>query len=149
VTKIINSVGTSSIALLRFHGHGNHGTWFTIAASDPVDLKAADPNAFAMLAADWHGYLDLKHFDAHKLTLAKLTDHFAKFGSVEHHGCRVGTNSQALLRKLAELWGVPVTAGRPDQYFGGGTSYAFEGATFTAFPPKTPSLHAWAKSVAE
>jgi peptidoglycan hydrolase-like protein with peptidoglycan-binding domain len=149
VQKIINAVGTDEIALLRFHGHGNHGTWFTIAASDPVDLKEEDPAAYKVLAADWHGYLDLKHFDQHKLTLGKLTDYFAPFGSVEHHGCRVGSNSQSLMRKLAELWGVPVTAGRPDQYFGGGTSLAFEGTTFTAFPPATPTLKSWAASVKE
>ena len=82
IQRIITDVGDNMIALLRFQGHGNHGTWFTVKAGDPVDLKAADPKAFKELAADWHGYIDIHNFDKHKLTLAKLTPYFAPFGCV-------------------------------------------------------------------
>jgi hypothetical protein len=150
VQKIINYVGNDQeIALLRFHGHGNHGTWFTIEAGDPVDLSEKSPEAYKALAADENGYLTEKNFHIHKLTLARLTPYFAPYGSAEHHGCRVGRNSRGVLRLLADLWGVPVTAGNPDQYGGGGGStYVFEGATFTAYPDGG-SLKTWAAKFAD
>jgi hypothetical protein len=149
IQRIITYVGNDDeIALLRFHGHGNHGYWFTVEAGDPVDLKEKDPKAYRALAADWHGYLSNENFHKHKLTLAKLKPYFAKFASVEHHGCNVGKHSQPLLHKLANLWGVPVSAGQTIQYGAGKTAYVFEGTPFTAYPHHK-NLKSWAHSVAE
>jgi hypothetical protein len=151
VQRIITSVGNSAgIALLRFHGHGNYGTWFTVEVGDPVDLieEKHDQAAYRDLAADKASYLTKDNFDAYKLVLGKLTPYFEPFASVEHHGCKVGAHSQALLQKLADLWGVPVSAGRPDQISGGINSFIFEGSVFTAYPAKV-GLKAWAESVAD
>jgi hypothetical protein len=144
VQRILTYLGSDKeICLLRFHGHGNHGTWFTIEAGDPVDLSEKSPEAYKALADD-DGYLTEKNFHLHKLTLGRLTPYFAPYGSAEHHGCRVGHNSRGLLRLLADLWGIPVTGGNPDQYGGGGGStYVFEGSTFTAYPGGG-SLKTWA-----
>lgn len=68
--------------------------------------------------------------------LARLRPHFAPFGSVQLHGCRVGLGRDGarLLRSLADTLGVPASAGRRRQSFGITTTLRFEGSVVTMYP---------------
>lgn len=142
-----------TIALLRFHGHGHQGAWWTVAVGDPLGVKKKDEAAYKELKGDWPSYIHMKHVEKLLPTLRKLRPYFAKFGSVEHHGCKIGTNRQ-LLHVLAAAWRVPVSGGKEDQYGGvkeagggfKGTTFVFEGPTYTAFPGYQ-NLKNWARSV--
>ncbi len=156
VTRIITRAASKgSIALLRFHGHGHQGQWMTIAIGDPLDTldgkfsktRAEGRKAYLEMKADWHSYIDLAHVDKLSPTLRRLNPYFAPFASVEHHGCKIGTN-HALLRRLADVWGVPVSGGVGDQLGGGDSTFVFEGRVYTAFP-RGLSLRSWSRSVAE
>jgi hypothetical protein len=130
--------------LLRFYGHGNRGTWFTIAVGDPVHAESNRTLHQAMVA-DWHGYIDLNHVNRLAPTLRRLNPYFARFASVEHHGCNLG-RAGSLLQHLANIWHVPVTATRR-QHLCMTVEY-LENPTFTAYP-RGRSLYSWARSVAE
>jgi len=139
---------SGTIAILRFHGHGHQGQWWTVSIGDPLHTKDKDLKAYQALKADWPSYIDVAHVEKLLPTLRRLKPYFAKFGSVEHHGCKIGTNRR-LLGILAEAWQVPVTGGINDQEGGGaGTTFVFEGSTYTAFPGYK-NLKSWAKSVVD
>jgi RNA polymerase sigma factor (TIGR02999 family) len=81
--------------------------------------------------------------------LARLRGHFAPYGSVELHGCRLGLGSagRRLLRSVSDTLGVPASAGRGSQSFGQTTSLRFEGSVQTMFP-KGGNLHDELRSLA-
>jgi len=62
--------------------------------------------------------------------LAQLNPYFDRGGFAELHGCAVarGTAGEELLRKLAQLWQVPVKGGREAQRTGGGLEAPAVGA---------------------
>jgi hypothetical protein len=68
--------------------------------------------------------------------LRRLRSHFAPYGSVQLHGCRVGLgrSGRRLLRSLADTLDVPASAGRGSQSFGQTTTLRFEGSVQTEFP---------------
>ena len=124
-TILQQSVRYRGVVLMRFFGHGSPGVMH-VTGEDPISLEG-----FAKIAPN----------------LARLTPRFARFGSVEMHGCQVarGGKGKLLLQRLAALWGVPVTAAEGTQYDSGSMKEAvrFEGRTFTAFP-RSGNLRSWA-----
>ncbi|MDQ8160107.1 MAG: DUF4347 domain-containing protein [Gemmatimonadota bacterium] len=79
-----------------------------------------------------------------RASLEQLRPLFAKMGSVELHGCHVGAGATGmrLLQQLAEIFGVPVSAGVGGQIFGSLSAPRFEGPVRTAFP-RHGNLHTW------
>lgn len=120
------------VVLLRFHGHGSPGNM--ILASG-VDGNAAS-SLHQGYGAGFFRWLDL------------LRPIFARMGSVEMHGCRVGQGhaGRSLLLGMANALGVPVTAGINNQLGGGTTTFRFEGPTRTICPNDEP-LRDWARRV--
>lgn len=160
IDLIVNRCKGHRIGLLRVFGHGNGGNWISIALGDPYHLRTSgnpgDMAKYNELKADFHSYLDYSHFETHKKTLARLKPLFASFGSAEIHSCTVGTNQQKLIEKLADTWGVPVTAGKGVQDVGGSyknqwgenVPYTFimEGDIYRVYPNEG-NLQNWAANV--
>jgi hypothetical protein len=148
---IAQANGPDSIGLLRFDGHGNHGHWWTISVGEVVDLAKENSQEYKAVAKEWHSYIDTKHVDDLAAVLQPLKHYLAPYGSVEHHGCSIGgPNGRPLVRKLANLFGVPVTAGvglqsvTPDP----NVALRFDGPTFTAYP-NNGTLRSWSRAVAQ
>ncbi len=131
------SQAASPIALLRITGHGNLGRWMTVSVGAPAHLHGA---AYAELEAEYHSYIDLPHFDQLRAVLARLQGRFARFGSMEHLGCSIGSRpaSRQLMGRLADLWRVPISAGIQTQR----SVLHFDGPPYTAYPAKG-SLAGW------
>ncbi len=160
VDGIVERSKNHQIGLLRLYGHGNGGHWISIALGDPYHLRHSrsqkDQEEYQRLKADWQSYLDYSHYERHRPTLSRITPFFANFGSVEIHSCTVGSKNQALIRKMAETWGVPVTAGMGiqsgGQYFQNRWGewvpemFVMEGEVFTAYP-RSGSLKSWAATI--
>ena len=123
VQEIIARAGTRRrITLLRFHGHGAPGM-MNIAAGKAAHFQH-------------HSGVSVGNLGATSGSLAKLTPFFASRARVELHGCKVakGPNGQKLLKDLATIWGVPVSAGTRNQIGGTGKQFKFEGPVHTAMP---------------
>lgn len=128
-----------SMGLLRIIGHGNLGRWLTVSVGDVVD---STPEWQRVLASEDHSYISADNFDMLAPTLEPLKKRFARYGSAEHGGCSLGgkEKTRGLLRKLANLWDVPVTVGVGIQY----SNLHFNGATFTAYP-NNGTLDSWSQ----
>ncbi|MBA3713499.1 MAG: peptidoglycan-binding protein [Pyrinomonadaceae bacterium] len=126
--------GPESIALLRFHGHGNRGQ---------QNLTGGDLNGAPHLASVSDG-----NFNQVQGSLQRISRLFIAFGCVQLLGCSVGGGPKgaSLVQKLANVWGVPVTAGIFDQLGGGGNTFKFEGPTVTGFPGGG-NLSTWSSKV--
>jgi hypothetical protein len=149
VQQVIQQAGQKgSIAILRMFGHGNHGTWFTFSVGDAVHLKDSDPQAYNQVAAETHSYVDFDHLDDLIPILDRLTPYFAPFGSFEHHGCSLGSvdKTKKMMKRLADLWSVPVTTGIGLQYipYDKNSAFRFTTQTVTAYPDHD-NLRIWAK----
>ena len=127
------------IALLRMTGHGNLGRWMTVSVGS---VAHAEPGPYQEAASEYYSYIDLRHFNQLREVLAPLTSHFASFGSMEHHGCTIGSvpDSRQMMQKLADVWKVPITAGMGLQNAEG--VLRFPGAVFTAYP-ENGTLPSW------
>jgi hypothetical protein len=83
--------------------------------------------------------------------LGKLRDIFVRFGSIELHGCSVGkgVKGHMLLKRLANILGVPVSAALgPQASQGAGCPFRFTGPVATAVP-FGGNLKGWSKIVAK
>lgn len=82
--------------------------------------------------------------------LGRLRTVFARFGSVELHGCSVGAGAlgHSLLRRLSSLLGVPVSAALRMQSLKPNFPFRFQGPVVTA-TPFGGDLKGWSKIVAE
>ncbi|HTH38037.1 MAG TPA: peptidoglycan-binding domain-containing protein [Pyrinomonadaceae bacterium] len=134
ITQMVNDVirradSTGPIALLRITGHGNLGRWMTVSVGDVAHLHGQE---YEVIAGEYFSYIDLDHFDEVSPILGRLKPYFASFGSMEHLGCSIGSrpNSRKMMKKLSDLWSVPVSAGIPTQLH----VLHFDGAVFTAYP---------------
>ena len=131
-------------ALLRFIGHGGPGVQgvaygrYGNASGTPNALEAREGSATIAYGNLWQN-ADM---------LQPIRGLFAPYGSAELHGCHTakGPAGLWLLRTLATLWGVPVTAGTRSQRSLGNRLYRFEGPTITAFPNEG-DLRGWARSL--
>jgi hypothetical protein len=123
VHQIIKRAGfPGRIKLLRFHGHGAPGAMNVAAGREDYDVH--------------HSGFSTANLSSTTGPLSKLTPYFGPRGRVELHGCKVamGPEGQKLLRRLAKIWGVPVTAGTENQLGGGADQFTFEGPVHTAMP---------------
>jgi Putative peptidoglycan binding domain len=114
--------GSNSVDLLRFHGHGTRGI---------QNVTGGDLNGAPHLAA-----ISDDNFPQVATSLGRIRHIFVEFGCVELLGCSVGggPKGRSLVGKLANVWGVPLTAGVFDQLGGGRNTFRFEGPTVSAFP---------------
>ncbi|MBK9167619.1 MAG: peptidoglycan-binding protein [Bryobacterales bacterium] len=122
--------GPNTVALLRIHGHGGKGI---------QNVTGGEINGAPHLAG-----ISLTNFGQIAGSLMTIRHTFSPFGSVQLLGCKVGGGAagRALVKKLADTWGVPVTAGVFDQLGGGANTFRFEGPTTTGYPSGT-GLKGW------
>jgi peptidoglycan hydrolase-like protein with peptidoglycan-binding domain len=140
VTNVISQAkNRGTIALLRITGHGNLGRWMTVSVGDVVDLK---PQDYKVWATEYHSYIDWGHIDVLAPTLSWLRGYFAPYGMMEHGGCSLGSRPETrkLMRRLADIWDVPVSVGVGIQT----SILKFDGQTFTAYP-KNGNLESWSQ----
>jgi hypothetical protein len=150
VQAVVNEIrqeatGPSSILLLRFHGHGHAGSMGLAKGkggwTDQSGNKVyVGPEEMSQIAVENIARLSP--------VLRTLAPYFVLFGSVELHGCHTGQGAagSSLLTTLANLWGVPVSAGKNVQYGGAGQTFTFEGPVVTVYP-NFADLRSWAKQV--
>ena len=140
VDDVVRRAGTQQrIALLRITGHGNLGRWFTISVGAPAHMA---PDEYKITASEFHSYIDWGHIDQLADVLAPLGDYFAPYGQMEHGGCSLGgrLETKKLMHRLADLWGVPVSAGIGIQH----SVFNFDGPAYTAYP-RNGTLESWSK----
>ena len=122
-----------NVMLLRFHGHGNRGF---------QNVTGGEINGVPHLASIGSG-----NFSQVQPSLRKISGIFVPFGSVQMLGCDVGGGAGTpLMRRLADTWGVPVTAGLHTQFGGGSKTFRFEGPTVTGIPAGA-SLGGWSRAM--
>lgn len=104
VQRLLDKRNGSQITLLRIHGHGFPG--FQAVASGKIR------NAPPMAA------ITLEHFQRVENSLGRLKSAFSPAGGVNLMGCNVaeGPEGEQLLKKLANLWGVPINGSAQLQY---------------------------------
>lgn len=136
MNEILNRAqGPGRVALLRFHGHGGRGS---------QNVSGGHINGAPHLAA-----ISDDNFSQIRGKLQRISHIFAPFGSTQLLGCDVGggAKGKSLISKLANVWGVPVTAGLHTQFGGGKQTFTFEGPTVTGFPAGLNDLKSWSKAM--
>lgn len=154
-----------SIVLLRFFGHGRPGT-MAVGIGTGANSTLGDSYrgsglgglATAREAADFGRQRSDRAISVHNWSsvvehLGGMRYIFHRAGSVELHGCHVagserrgGGEGLDLMRRLADLLGVPVTAAVATQMPGSTEmDLRFEGRT-TTICPNNSSLAAWAQN---
>ncbi|MFQ1701097.1 DUF4347 domain-containing protein [Loktanella agnita] len=109
IGHIIRTAGRRGVIdVLQIHSHGTPGTMFS-------------------------GRLNAQTAQTLIGVFRQLTPYFAPDGQVFLKGCETG-QAPALLRPLAQGFGVPVTAGFQVQFVGGASHDVFIGGTATALP---------------
>ncbi|MEO8137126.1 MAG: hypothetical protein ABI831_24500 [Betaproteobacteria bacterium] len=153
ISRIRKRAMGQRIGALRFTGHGNKGTWISVALGDPVHGEiAGKPANYSDMEADWPSYIDYAHLGKMMPILQKLAPSFAPFGFVEAHCCQIGKQTQ-LLEGLADIWGVPVSGGLDNQRVNDAyydqwgnkilTTFSLRGPVKTAYP-RNMTLEQWA-----
>lgn len=145
MAEITQKTPLQAIFLLRFHGHGGAGA---MGISDGFGyVKNADGSKTYLEDQDMSAITNGNILQATP-ALKKLISLFGDYGSAEMHHCKVAKNfdGKKLIQKLANIWRVPVTAGRGTQLGGGSSTFHFEGSVYTALPDGG-SLKTWAKSL--
>jgi len=125
----------SALFLLRMHGHGTGGN---IGMSDGRGI-----------AGQHRTDLDASTIRAIQAELGRLRGVFGSYGCVQLMACNTGQGPQgrSLLRQLADIWNVPVSAGIQTQFAGGlSKSIRFEGPTITVCPGGR-SLGQWVRAL--
>lgn len=115
----------SAIAVLRFHSHGGAGD-MNVSAGEGGDSRAD----LSGISHDNIGMI--------RPQLNQLGSHLAPFGCIEFHGCIVGRgpSGRNLVQGVANATHRPTSAGRNDQFGGGGgyATFRFEGPIENAYP---------------
>jgi hypothetical protein len=130
VSDVQRRVGEQQrLAVLRITGHGNFGRWMTVSVGSVAHLPRPE---YREVAGEYFSYIDDAHFHKVAPLLSQLQPYFLPYGSMEHTGCSIGSRpeSRHLMQRLANLWGVPVSAGIPQQ----AAVLRFDGAVFTVYP---------------
>jgi hypothetical protein len=124
VAQVVSLISTTAkeAFLLRLHGHGRAGSMGVGAGSGgPNELNRINAESIPQL----------------RLVLGSLKGVFGPYGSVQLMGCETGRGLEGatMLKTIASILGVPVTAGINFQYGGGGIpTFKFEGPTHTEVP---------------
>jgi hypothetical protein len=148
VSRVLARATTGTLALLRIHGHGNLGRWMTVSVGAVVHMGAEGKPAVVQdyaLVAKAGSHVAPDTFDDAARSLARLRPLFAPYGSFEHMGCSLGSraDTRAMMGRLANLLGVPVSAGVSLQYH----VFRFDGKSVTAFP-SGGNLASWSQRFA-
>jgi len=147
VQEVSTRARPGRVAALRFDGHGNLGEWLTVSVGNVADLREskilAERREYAEIAKETYSYISAENFNMVAGIVQPLSAIFAPFGFAEHLGCTLGRrpNTQKMLRKLADLWGVPIRVGVNLQTVG---SIEISGPIFTAFPRGLDLMH-WSR----
>lgn len=148
--RIMRANTNNRVVLLRFHGHGGPGSMAVTVGRGGEEYGGS---RFSLHHRDW------REIDDHFQPLGGI---FHPLGSVELHGCNVAGDDYApdgrritsssgvgvglyLLQRLAQLWGVPVTASPQSQYSHGTKILPFEGRTVTVCPDGIEDIGQWAQ----
>lgn len=134
IDLLVGSHRPSSVALLRFHGHGDSGAMSVSAGYDAVDSSAFTADHFTNPSI--------------RAVYATLATIMKPYGSIELHGCLVASRraGRNLLQGLAGACRVPVTAAYHYQY-GGDEAARLEGPVLTCFPWAGVDLKHWSQRV--
>jgi hypothetical protein len=162
-------VTPGKLALLRFHGHGNRGTQvvsygtgyhvlFDAIRHEPVRQLHRRPYRGEFPDAEMAAVrLEIDHSQISLATLqdpnvmsqfVTLAPLFHQLGSVEFHGCQVGggIEGERMLRRVADLLGVPATGARHKQTTGDAIN--FYGPVNTQVPGGG-DLRSWGRRLPE
>ena len=133
VSMIVNAA--KGAFLLRFHAHGGEGG-FSIGKGREGD-QYGNRISKDGLRRRWFTQ-----------ALVRLRGRFGPYGSVELFSCSFmsGPDGLPMLKELAILFQVPVTAAVTTQYGGGTATFRFEGPTVTALP-NGGTLRDWCRSL--
>ncbi|MEZ5007826.1 MAG: DUF4347 domain-containing protein [Chitinophagales bacterium] len=133
--RIISGTASNSIVLLRIFSHGGPGyirlTSGITTHETSIHLRSREQELDQL-------FRSIKHI-------------MVPYGSMELHGCRVGQGAVGarLLSRIANVLGVPVSAGRTYQYMANratNNTFRFEGRTHTKCP-NGMSLRDWSESL--
>lgn len=138
IRKVIDRAGNpGTLILLRFYGHGESG-WQGISYG--TGFHNYDDETSAL----W--YKTLKSMEKN---IRRLNSHLGIYTSIQLHGCQVAKwkRGERFVQRLADIWGVPVSAAKKDQYGSNAIdTFEFEGPVFNAFP-KGKNLKTWSKGL--
>ena len=111
-----------TIEVLRFHGAGASGVTSFAAGNRPRFNRRSESPLDPMRDTERE--------------LRRLCPYFASVARVELHGCDLpaGATGERVLRKLASIWRVPVSAGTQSRYEGPRNQLRFGGPVRTARP---------------
>jgi hypothetical protein len=118
---------------------------YSVVLGDEVTLQAHPLNKTLFVISPHHPG-DIQGVQP---TLGRLRDIFVGFGSVELHGCSVGSGlrGRELLGLLASILGVPVSAALREQFEQADYPFRFQGPVATAVPCGG-NLQGWSAVVA-
>lgn len=138
VQRILSAVrsGKRPIGSLTIHGHGLPGIQSLAGGVPRPQQQESLQWALAAISPHARDVLSNRNLEFIRPTLGLLRGHFSPEGRVRLMGCYVGRGSEGrrLLRSLAGIWRVPVTAGTQRQTAGDITTFFFEGPTVTEGP---------------
>lgn len=162
-------VEAGKLVLLRFHGHGNKGVqaisygtgWhvlFDAIRGEPVrsmhrkpfkgEFPAAEIDAVRLESL--HSQISVKSLEHPDVAaqLASIAPLLHPMGSVEFHGCQVGggTDGERMLRRVADLLGVPAVGARHKQTTDDAVRYF---GPIDIQVPGGGSLSSWGKQLPE
>jgi hypothetical protein len=128
------------VAALRFDGHGNLGRWLTISVGNVAHLKG---RSYQEIENEVMSYISSSNFSTVSSVISPLSRIFAPFAFAEHLGCTLGARreTRAMLKKLADLWGVAIRVGIHLQPIG---SVDIVGPDFVAYP-MSHNLRSWSR----
>jgi peptidoglycan hydrolase-like protein with peptidoglycan-binding domain len=142
------STGQGSVVLLRFDGHGHDAQMNVSRGKGHVPPAGSeDYGEGPYVDADKESNaITVTTLEALYPKYAALAPIFVSFGSVAMMGCEVAESEYGveLIRRLAAVWNVPVTAAKQSQQY----AFQYIGPTETAYPNGL-DLRSWAASQAE
>lgn len=127
--------GADSLLLLRFIGHGSAGVMGVSSGIGGYYDEEGQPVSFH--SAQQRASITSDNLDTVGPILRRLRHYLSPAGCVELHGCGVARQADGarLLRRLTDLWNVPVSAGRGTQSVGGlRKTLRMEGPVVTRYP---------------
>jgi hypothetical protein len=151
VEQMVNNILSSAprnVFLLRFTDHGDPGIAGMGDGTGSITTVAQDGTTTETNTASELSYIGNDNLSVLRPFLEKLRPIFGPYGCVQFMGCSTGsgTEGRRFLEAMADIFGVPVSAGVDIQY-GGVALYplGFQGPTNTVVP-HGGSLRSWCRS---